>query len=98
MLRAYAAALLRLPTLLRERKAIAERRRISKKEWYRLLGRFKLALPAYGLNLTMPRRVPASVVAGRTTFDDGFRVRQVPFHPRPCAPLHDRAQQAFEET
>ena len=46
MLRAYAAALLRLPTLLRERKAIAERRRISKKEWYRLFGRFKLALPA----------------------------------------------------
>ena len=42
VLRAYATALRRLPTLLRERKAIAGRRRISKKEWYRLFGRFKL--------------------------------------------------------
>ena len=39
-----------------------------------------------------------SVIAGGTTFDDGLRVRQVPSHPRPCAPLDDRAQQALEET
>ena len=40
----------------------------------------------------------ASVAAGGMTFDDGLGVRQVPFHPRPCAPLDDRAQQALEKT
>ena len=44
------------------------------------------------------RRVPASVDARGATFDDGLRVRQIPFHPRPSAPLDDHAQQALEET
>ena len=40
--RAYAAALVRLPTLLRQRRELHGRRKISKKEWYRLFSRFKL--------------------------------------------------------
>ena len=42
LLRAYSAALLRLPTLLRQRREIARRRKISKEDWYRLFSRFKL--------------------------------------------------------
>jgi len=42
MLRAYAAALWRLPEMLRKRRAIARTRRISTQEWYRLISRFKL--------------------------------------------------------
>ena len=40
--RAYASALLRMPTLLRERREINARRQISKQDWYRLFSRFKL--------------------------------------------------------
>ena len=40
--RAYGAALLRLPTLVRQRRELHRRRRISKEEWYRLFSRFKL--------------------------------------------------------
>ena len=60
---------------------------------WRRLGRSRKRL--YRIRVT---HVLASVAAGGTTFDDGLRVRQVPFHPRPCAPLDDRAQQALEET
>ena len=42
LLRAYAAAALRLPTLLRQRRELHRRRTISKEEWYRLFSRFKL--------------------------------------------------------
>jgi GT2 family glycosyltransferase len=40
--RAYAAALLRLPAMLRKRRQLLRRRRISTDEWYRLISRFKL--------------------------------------------------------
>jgi GT2 family glycosyltransferase len=40
--RAYAAALLRLPEMLRKRRAISRVRKLSTSEWYRLLSRFKL--------------------------------------------------------
>jgi GT2 family glycosyltransferase len=42
LMQAYAAALLRLPEMLRKRRAIAAMRRISIKEWYDLISRFKL--------------------------------------------------------
>jgi len=42
LLRAYGAAALRLPALLRQRRELRRRRRISKEEWYRLFSRFKL--------------------------------------------------------
>ena len=42
LLRAYGAALTRLPTLFRQRRELRRRRRISKEEWYRLFSRFKL--------------------------------------------------------
>jgi GT2 family glycosyltransferase len=40
--RAYAAALVNLPRMLRQRRAIARTRSISVDEWYRLISRFKL--------------------------------------------------------
>lgn len=40
--RAYGAAALRLPAMLRKRRAILRGRRLSAREWYRLFGRFKL--------------------------------------------------------
>jgi GT2 family glycosyltransferase len=40
--RAYAAALVNLPRMLRRRRAIARLRTISVDEWYRLISRFKL--------------------------------------------------------
>ena len=42
LVRAYAVALARLPTLLRQRRELRQRRTISKEEWYRLFSRFKL--------------------------------------------------------
>jgi GT2 family glycosyltransferase len=42
VMRAFLAALLRLPRMLRKRKAIRERRKISVREWYDLISRFKL--------------------------------------------------------
>lgn len=42
MVRAYTAALLRLPEMLRKRRTISSRRRLSVDEWYRLISRFKL--------------------------------------------------------
>ena len=42
LLRAYAAATMRLPTLLRQRRNLCRSRTISKEEWYRLFSRFKL--------------------------------------------------------
>jgi GT2 family glycosyltransferase len=40
--RAYGMALVKLPWLLRRRRAIARTRRISVEDWYRLISRFKL--------------------------------------------------------
>jgi hypothetical protein len=40
--RAYAAALVNLPRMLRRRRAIARLRTISVDEWYGLISRFKL--------------------------------------------------------
>ena len=40
--RAYAVALVRLPQMIRQRRAIARTRRISVDEWYGLISRFKL--------------------------------------------------------
>ena len=42
MLRAYVAALWGLPRMLRARARIMKRRKISKREWYELVSRFKL--------------------------------------------------------
>jgi GT2 family glycosyltransferase len=42
LLRAYAAALWRLPEMLRKRRELSRRRRISVDDWYRLISRFKL--------------------------------------------------------
>lgn len=42
MARAYTAALVRLPEMLRKRKAISRARKLSVEEWYRLISRFKL--------------------------------------------------------
>lgn len=42
LVRAYAAALLRLPQMLAKRREISRRRRISTAEWYQLISRFKL--------------------------------------------------------
>ena len=42
MVRAYAAALWRLPEMLRKRRAIARTRRITIQEWYALISRYKL--------------------------------------------------------
>ena len=42
LLRAYSRAFFRLPTLLRQRRAISARRKISTREWYDLISRFKL--------------------------------------------------------
>ena len=42
MLRAYTAALWRLPRMLRERRRLSQRRRITTREWYDLISRYKL--------------------------------------------------------
>ena len=42
MLRAYIGALWRLPRMLRARHRIMKNRKISKREWYELVSRFKL--------------------------------------------------------
>ncbi|MGE3173726.1 MAG: glycosyltransferase family 2 protein [Planctomycetota bacterium] len=42
MLRAYTAALWRLPRMLRERRRLSRQRRITTQEWYALISRFKL--------------------------------------------------------
>lgn len=42
LLRAYAAALWRLPEMLRKRRELSRRRRVSVDDWYRLISRFKL--------------------------------------------------------
>ena len=42
LVRAYLAALLRLPYMLRPRRRISKRRKISTTEWYQLVSRFKL--------------------------------------------------------
>lgn len=42
MLRAYTAALFGLPRMLRARARIMKRRKITKREWYELVSRFKL--------------------------------------------------------
>jgi hypothetical protein len=42
LMRAYLAALLRLPRVLAARRAISRSRRISHEEWYRLISRYKL--------------------------------------------------------
>lgn len=42
LLRAYSAAMLRLPRMLRERHRLSRRRKISTREWYDLISRYKL--------------------------------------------------------
>jgi hypothetical protein len=42
LLRAYSRALFRLPALLRQRRQISEARKITTREWYDLISRFKL--------------------------------------------------------
>jgi GT2 family glycosyltransferase len=42
LVRAYAAALLKLPEMIGKRRAIAARRKLTVDEWYRLISRFKL--------------------------------------------------------
>jgi len=42
LLRAYAAAFWRLPRMLRERHRLSKRRRITTREWYDLISRYKL--------------------------------------------------------
>jgi GT2 family glycosyltransferase len=42
LVRAYTAALMRLPEMLGKRREISRRRRISTAEWYQLISRFKL--------------------------------------------------------
>lgn len=42
LLRAYSAALLRLPWMIRERHRLSRRRKISTREWYELISRYKL--------------------------------------------------------
>ncbi|GDY02149.1 hypothetical protein LBMAG49_14780 [Planctomycetota bacterium] len=42
LLRAYTAALWRLPRMLRERHRISKRRKITTREWYDLISRYKL--------------------------------------------------------
>ncbi len=42
MVRAYTAALWHLPRMLRERHRLSKRRRITTREWYDLISRFKL--------------------------------------------------------
>ena len=42
LIRAYAAALWRLPSMLRKRRDISRRRRLTTEEWYGLISRFKL--------------------------------------------------------
>jgi GT2 family glycosyltransferase len=42
MTRAYSAALLRLPEMLRKRRSISRQRTLSVDDWYRLISRFKL--------------------------------------------------------
>ena len=42
LIRAYSRAFVRLPTLLRQRSQISKSRRITTKEWYELISRFKL--------------------------------------------------------
>ena len=42
MIRAYSRALFRLPVLLRQRREISRTRRITTREWYDLISRFKL--------------------------------------------------------
>jgi len=42
LIRAHLAALWRLPEMLRKRRAIARKRKLSTAEWYRLISRFKL--------------------------------------------------------
>ncbi|MBK8099345.1 MAG: glycosyltransferase family 2 protein [Planctomycetes bacterium] len=42
LLRAYTAALWRLPRMLRERHRLSKRRKISTREWYDLISRYKL--------------------------------------------------------
>ena len=42
MLRAYTAAMWRMPRMLRARYRIMKNRKISKREWYELVSRFKL--------------------------------------------------------
>jgi GT2 family glycosyltransferase len=42
LVKAYAAALLRLPEMLAKRRAIARKRRLTTEQWYRLISRYKL--------------------------------------------------------
>ena len=42
LFRAYASALFRLPRMLKSRRAISRKRRISTADWYQLVSRFKL--------------------------------------------------------
>ena len=42
LLRAYSAALLRLPQMLRERHRLSKTRKITTREWYDLISRYKL--------------------------------------------------------
>ena len=42
LVRAYTAALWRLPRMLRERRRLSRRRKISTREWYDLISRYKL--------------------------------------------------------
>jgi GT2 family glycosyltransferase len=42
LLRAYAAALLRLPAMLVERRRLTKRRKLTTREWYDLISRYKL--------------------------------------------------------
>ena len=42
LIHAWSAALLRLPRMLRKRREISASRKISVREWYDLISRFKL--------------------------------------------------------
>ena len=42
LMRAYAAALIRLPRMVRERHRLSRRRKITTREWYDLISRYKL--------------------------------------------------------
>ena len=42
LIKAYLSALMRLPRVLKQRRAISRKRRISTRDWYRLVSRFKL--------------------------------------------------------
>ena len=42
LIKAYLSATLGLPRMLKQRRAISRKRRISTRDWYRLVSRFKL--------------------------------------------------------